>query len=207
MSIFANSAGPVAGAEALSRLRAHWQELRGLRAMPRRGEIVAREIDAALPWVFIAEPVAPGVLRIRHAGRRLADMLRMEPRGMPLCAFLTPGGRAGLRPLLASARVRPAVIEAGLVAGSGIVLPSVPARLLLLPLSEHEGARPDCFIGGLACGRFAPCRPLRFDLQEDALRITPLRDGAAMPRLVASGGKRSADPGMRPALRLVAAQG
>lgn len=206
MSAFADPSDSTGKVEALASLRTHWQELRGARLMPRRGEIGAREIDAALPWVFTAEPVAPGVLRIRHAGRRLSDMLRMEPRGMPLCAFLTPEGRASLRPLVASAQLRPAVIEAGLVAGSGIVLPAVSARLLLLPLSD-QGLRPDCFIGVLTSRLSAPRRPLRFDLAEDALRITPLRSEATMPRLVATGGTRNADPGMRPALRLVVANG
>lgn len=206
MNSFADPSDPAGKVEALASLRTHWQELRGARLLPRRGEIVAREIDAALPWLFTAEPVAPGVLRIRHAGRRLSDMLRMEPRGMPLCAFLAPEGRASLRPLVTAAQLRPAVVEAGLVAGSGIVIPAVPARLLLLPLSD-QGLRPDCFVGVLAAGQPVPRRPLRFDLAEGTVRITPLRSEAAMPRLVASGGTRNADPGMRPALRLVSVNG
>jgi len=189
---------------ALAQLEAHWRALRGPRAMPARGELVAARIEAALPVLFIAEPVAPGVLRLRHAGRKLGEMLRIEPRGMPLCAFFTPEGRAALRALLAAAQERPAILGAGLVAGRGIVAPRVSARLLLLPLADR-GLRPGMFVGAIAATAPAPGRALRFDLDGSPVRVEALRPEAQVPRLVASGGRRRAGP--RPALRLVVAGG
>ncbi|MBW7921372.1 MAG: PAS domain-containing protein [Rubellimicrobium sp.] len=196
---------PDALAPALAALEAHWHGLRGPRLMPARGEIRARDIDPALPCLFLAEPVAPSVLRIRHAGRSFAGVAGMEPRGMPLCAFFTPEGRAALRPLLAEMQERPAILGLDLIAGRGIVAPRVAARLLILPLSD-TGLRPDCFVGVLACPA-AVQRPLRFDIGAGPVRLDPLQAGAARPRLVASGGLRRAGHAPRPALRLVVANG
>lgn len=191
---------------ALARLEAHWQQVRGPRLMPARGGIAAQEIEPILPWVFVAEPVGATVLRIRHAGRRLFDMVRMEPRGMPLCAFFSPQGRAALRPLVGAMLTGPAIIGMGLTAGRGVTRPKVAARLLLLPLSD-DGLQPDRVIGALVSDGPAGQRPLRFDCDGHAARISHLRPASSMPRLVSKGGMRSAGQGQRPALRLVISDG
>lgn len=188
---------------ALDLLEAHWRALRGPRAMPSRGEIVAQAIEPALPFLFIAAPVAPAVLRIRHAGHRFMQMAGMEPRGMPFCAFFTPEGRAALRPALAALQERPALLRMGLVAGRGIVTPRVAARLLILPLSD-TGLRADTFVGALVGAGQADRRPLRFDIDSGPMQIEQLRPAGLMPRLVAAGGRRR--PGAEhPGLRLVVA--
>ncbi len=190
---------------ALSVIEAHWRAICGPRVMPSRGEVVASEIEAALPYLFIVEPVAPSVLRIRHAGRRFVEMTGMEPRGMPLCAFFSPEGRAVLRPILGAMQARPARLRMGLVAGRGIVAPRVAARMLMLPLSDN-GLRPDRFLGALVSDTCGERRPLRFDMDGGPVEFEQLRPAGFVPRVVASGGRRHARGDFaRPELRLVVA--
>lgn len=81
-----------AGGPLLHDLEAHWRAVRGGRALPARSDLDPAALDAVLPWAFVAERVAPGVARLRVAGRKLTELLGMEARGMPLCAFFSPRG-------------------------------------------------------------------------------------------------------------------
>ncbi len=193
----------------LGLLESVWRGARGSRAMPSRPEIDAAAIEPVLPWVFTAEAVAPGVLRLRIAGQRFTELLRMEPRGMPLCALFTPEGRAALAPLVEQVLTQPALVEMPLRSSRGLMRPRLTGRLLILPLTRGgrgAGRLPDMVIGALVCDRAPGALPVRFDPGEGPVRIETLTAGPNRPCLaVESAVRRHLRPAHPPpALRLVA---
>ena len=58
-----------------------------------RADIDPRGIEPLISSAFIAERIAPGVVRLRVAGMHLNDLMGMEVRGMPLTTFIAPSDR------------------------------------------------------------------------------------------------------------------
>lgn len=125
---------------ALSTLRAYWEALREGDALPRRSRIDPRGIDNALDIAFIAERIAPGIARLRLAGRQIEDQMGIDVRGMPLSALIAPPARAGFAATLEQVFARPAVAELALAAEPGAQPPQRTGRMLLLPLAAEDGA-------------------------------------------------------------------
>jgi hypothetical protein len=196
------------GQSLLAGLETYWRSLiRGGR-LPQRTDIDPGGIDDALPWCFVAEKVAPQVVRLRVAGHRLTDALGMEPRGMPLCSFFSPEARAVLGPLVDRTFAAPAVTELPLISARRLVRRGQTARLLMLPLCDHAGSV-NRMIGALVCDGPPGQGAARFDIAPGAaLRCDPVVLTAAPPRLAAVGGGHGTGPGVaRPALRLVVSNG
>lgn len=191
------------GQSLLVMLEAYWRSLIHAGRLPQRVEIDPGNIDAALPWCFVAERVAPQVARLRVAGHRLTDALGMEPRGMPLCSFFSPEARDLLGPLLAQTFDTPAVTELSLQSARRLVRPRYTGRLLLLPLSDHAGTV-NRLIGALVCDGLTSRTPARFDITGDLRRCDPVILTPQVPRLAAVGAGQATGPAVaRPALRLV----
>lgn len=202
------------GRSLLAELESYWRDLRGARALPARTDVNPAAIDAILPFAFVAERVAPQVARLRVAGSRLNDLLGMEARGMPLCAFFGPESRAAIGPMLARLFDDPAIVEIPVEGSRGLFRGRVTGRLILLPLTDGHG-QVSRAIGAFLCDGVAGRSALRLDLAEDgAIRIepvglpVPLRVPA--PRLAAVGADaptRAGPDAARPALRLVVNNG
>lgn len=190
-----------AGGSLLAGLEAHWRAIRGARALPARSDLDPGALDAVLPWAFVAERVAPGVARLRVAGQKLTGLLGMEARGMPLCAFFSPEGRAVLCPLVERVFDGPAIVGVPVVSARRLARPRLTGRMILLPLGDGDG-RATRAIGALLCDGAPGRMPARFGIGGGEIRCEALAPPA--PRLAVNGGAAAKRPdASRPALRLV----
>ena len=155
-------------------MRAYWQELRQGRAVPARSDIQPHGIHRALDYAFILERIAPGAARFRLAGRHLIDLMGMEVRGMPLCAFLNPASRGRLSDVLESVFKAPQIAELRLHAAPDYARPELTALMLLLPLRSDLGDVTRA-LGCLIAEGETGFAPRRFDLVED--RVLPIIEG------------------------------
>jgi hypothetical protein len=190
----------------LAELERYWRSLRPAGALPARSDVNPARIDAALPHAFILERVAPRVGRLRVAGRALCDLLGMEARGMPICAFFRPEAQEDVRAQLARVFDGPALVEMPLVGQRRRWLAPFAARLLLLPLAGPDG-RATRALGALVTEDAAARTPVRFVLAADRpLRIEPLLPAGRPHLALLPGGRahpRAGRPRPRPHLRLV----
>jgi hypothetical protein len=129
-------------------LFAHWNERRGGRALPERGDIEPAAIRAALGDVFILG-VAPGEdPRFRVAGTRVCALFGRELRGEGFVALWDAGHQAAMQHLLATVGEE----EIGVVCGARAITPegfSCNLELLVLPL-RHRGLSGQRMLGALA---------------------------------------------------------
>ena len=123
----------------LDRLEDYWRELRGSAQLPARADIDPVRIDTILPHCFIAERVAPTVLRLRVAGSRLGDVLGMDVRGMPLSALFDPAGRTTLAAHVDRVFDGPRIFEMSVTIPRSFGRAALPGRLLMLPLLDGSG--------------------------------------------------------------------
>ncbi|WP_322892518.1 MULTISPECIES: PAS domain-containing protein [unclassified Yoonia] len=190
---------PGADCPILRSLEAYWQSLRHARRIPARNDIAPDQIDAALPYAFVLQRVAPGVARMRVAGQRIHDLLRMDARGMPVSILFAPGSRDALSDLVETAFVRPAIIAADLIAPAQLFHPALAGRIMLLPLRDDQG-KTSRVLGALVTKPVTGNAPRRFDLAPGrTLRIDSLAIG-----LVSSQPSPQQKPdAIRPALRLI----
>lgn len=175
-------------------IETYWQSLRHAQAIPARVDVAAHRIDAALPHAFILQRVAPYVARFRVAGQKLHDLMKLDPRGMPISALFGQDNRAELQALIEAAFVRPAIVAVPLVAPAQLFRGPVTARMLLMPLRDARG-QTSRVLGALVADGVVGHRPRRFDLAPDAAaQVLPLDTSAA---------KATGLGVARPALRLV----
>ncbi|WP_134725847.1 PAS domain-containing protein [Paracoccus luteus] len=166
---------PVRPARIVAEMRDYWQSLRVGRAIPGRADVEPRGLRRTLDFAFILERVAPGAARFRLAGRHLVDLMGMEVRGMPLCAFVAPSSRGRLSDVLETVFKGPQIVEMTLSADAGYGRPALAGRMLLLPLRSDLGdvtRALGCLVTEGEVGR----APRRFDLTAETL--TPVIEGA-----------------------------
>lgn len=174
----------------LGGLRGYWEGLRQGRAIPSRGDVEPRGIRRALDYAFILERIAPGAARFRLAGRHLIDLMGMEVRGMPLCAFLNTSSRGRLSDVLESVFRGPQIAEMVLESPASYGRPAMSGRMLLMPLRSDLGDVTRA-LGCLVCEGVVGESPRRFDLISDqefpvipgakVLEPSPSRAGFAEP--------------------------
>jgi hypothetical protein len=192
--------GDVAAQPELSCLIRAWSALAAGGLPPRRAEIDPRGIEPALPDAFIAERIAPGLARFRLAGHRLAELMGMELRGLPLSALIEPDHRDAFRRLVAAVFERPAILSATVAAGWGLGRPALAGALVLLPLRDEAGAVTR-LLGGLAAQGSPGRAPRRFRLDDPRLEALPLAAAAGAVRGAAVAAAPPAAPPTRPAPR------
>ncbi len=159
----------------LAKIERHWQEQRLDGGIPRRRQIAPDALDDALPWSFVLHQVAPGVGRIRVAGQKLHEILRMDPRGMPLSAFFDGEDRSSLAVHLEAAFADPAIVALPLRAPATILRKEINAQLLLLPLADEAGEVTRILGGLIADGPLgARNRRLRID-DKQPIRVEQVR--------------------------------
>lgn len=153
----------------LAQVEGYWQALREGGDIPRRSQLDPRGIESALEHAFIIERIAPGVARIRLAGRHLNDLMGMEVRGMPMTAFFAPDARKEVSMRLEEMFQTPGILTCGITGERGIGKPVLEGRLLLLPLKSDLGdisRALGCLVTGPDIGR----TPRRFDISAPHLR-------------------------------------
>lgn len=156
-------------------LRAHWDSLRDGKAIPARTEVQPQNIRRALDYAFILERTAPGAARFRLAGRHLIDLMGMEVRGMPICAFFNPAARGHVSDLLETVFAGPQILQLTLDAPGDYGRPPLTGHMLVLPLRSDLGdvtRALGCLIAEGETGR----APRRFDL--DGYEVQPVIPGA-----------------------------
>jgi hypothetical protein len=190
----------------LRAFRAHWEACRNGHDVPNRSDIDPRRIAPLLANAFIAERIAPGVVRLRVAGMKLGDLMGMDVRGMPLCSFIAPADRAAFALHLVDLFDRPASLRLALKGGPGPGRPAAPlsGTMLLLPLRSDLGdvsRALGCLV--VTQGRIGPAAR-RFNIEN--AQVMPLSGSAHRPPFSVIEGARTA-PKMaarpRPHLRLV----
>jgi hypothetical protein len=149
-------------------LFAHWNERRGMRALPERGEIEPAAIRAALGDTFILGAEPGEDLRFRLAGTRVCALFGRELKDETFTALWDAGHHLAIRRLLAAVTEE----EIGAVAGARARTPegfSCELELLLLPL-RHRGRSGRRMLGALA--------PLAVPVWLGASRLEPLSLGS-----------------------------
>jgi hypothetical protein len=129
-------------------LYAYWNERRGTRAAPERGEIEPGAIRSALGDSFIlcADPVVEHAFRL--AGTRVCSLFGHEMKGNAFVTLWEERDRDAVSDLLAIVANEIAGIVAG-VAGATAEGYALDLELLLLPL-RHRGSSRERQIGVLA---------------------------------------------------------
>ncbi len=124
---------------ALTELEQYWSYLPRTRGIPLRKDVDPVAMGALLEDSFILERVAPGVARIRVAGRNIAKLVGVEPRGLPLTAVLLSGARAAMVYYIEAAFNGPSIVEMPLESPRAVGQPQLQGRILLLPLRDDHG--------------------------------------------------------------------
>ncbi len=124
---------------ATSELETYWSSLPRRRGVPMRKDVDPVKMGNLLEDSFILERVAPGVARIRVAGRNIAKLVGVEPRGLPLTAMLLPDARAAMVNYIEAAFNGPSIVELPLEAPRAVGQPKLQGKILLLPLlDDHD---------------------------------------------------------------------
>lgn len=197
---------------ATTELEAYWSSLPKMRGIPARKDVDPSKMAGLLEDSFILERVAPGVARIRVAGRSVGKLLDMEPRGLPLTAAILPSSRMDMGRHIESAFMGPSIVEIPLMSPRAVGQPPLQGKILLLPLRDDFN-RVSRLLGVLVMSGRRGLGGRRFDIDTSiAPRIDPIvglhaiapNEAAPMPRvrpsLRAPETKKAQD---RPALRLV----
>ncbi|MBQ2263323.1 MAG: PAS domain-containing protein [Loktanella sp.] len=192
------TARPGADCPILHNLESYWQSLRHATHLPARSAIAPNRIDAALPYAFILQRVAPGVARMRVAGQHIHDLLRMDARGMPVSILFAPDSRDRLCDLVETAFTQPAIVAASLISPAQTFRPALTGTILLLPMRDDRG-QISRVLGALVTAEPTGHLPRRFDMAKVPVRI----DNLAIT-LASSGTAPMRKPdAARPALRLI----
>lgn len=191
----------------LNAVRAYWEALREGELVPARAQVDPRGIASALDIAFLVERIAPGLARLRIAGRELNELMCMEVRGMPLSALIMPESRDSFAATLEKVFATPARAELALRAPSRLGHSALDGRMLLLPLRDDSGQVTRA-LGALALQGRLGSTTRRLDVLRS--EVTPLQAPAADPsvRLAETGFAEppagfEAPPRKRPSLRLV----
>ncbi len=186
----------------IQQVRAYWEALRTIGALPSRDLLDPRGMVDVLEKVFLIEQIAPGHARFRLAGTQLHDLLGMDLRGMPLSALLDPSSRPRLSNGLDALFESPTVLDLWLQAERGLAREALTARMVLLPLAEAKGeAR--LALGCLAIDGAIGRAPRRFSIT--GMVTEPLVDGSK-PAPTASQPLPATCPQKAPVLRLVSSR-
>ncbi|MBM3603424.1 MAG: PAS domain-containing protein [Alphaproteobacteria bacterium] len=150
----------------LREMRSYWDSIRNGRAVPARSDVDPRGISRTLDYAFILERIAPGAGRIRLAGRHLIDLMGMEVRGMPICAFLATSSRGRFSDVLESVFKAPQIAQLNLYARPEYARPELTGQMLLLPLRSDLGDVTRA-LGCLVAEGDPGIAPRRFELTAD----------------------------------------
>ncbi|HCP80607.1 MAG TPA: PAS domain-containing protein [Octadecabacter sp.] len=124
---------------ALKELENYWAALPRSNGVPHRKHVDPIAMGALLEDSFILERVAPGVARIRVAGRNITKLIGVEPRGLPLTAIMLPEARPDIAKYLEQVFMTPSIVEIPLIGPRAVGQPKLHGKILLLPLRDDHG--------------------------------------------------------------------
>jgi hypothetical protein len=127
-----------AAASVISRVCAYWSGLRENGAIPKRSDIDASALGAALPHVFLAELITPRMAKLRICGHQIEDLQGLDMRGMPVAALFMSEARGQLAEALAQVALG-ARVTLSLKSAGRMGQPEMTATLALLPLVDPAG--------------------------------------------------------------------
>ena len=127
---------PRIGRQLAAEVHSYWASLKGDRSAPLRTELNPCALDAALPWLLVAERIAPGHARLRVAGSMLSNLLGMEVRGMPGTIFIEPESRRAFMDTVERVFTTAAVAEVSLTSEASYGRPKLGGNLTLWPLAS-----------------------------------------------------------------------
>ena len=184
-------------------LEADWRQMCSGQIVPAHAQLDPHALHNALPHAFLLQRTAPGAVRIRVAGQRLHDLLRMDPRGMSFGSFFTENAQDTVMDIVETAFDGPALVGLPLTASRGLGRKPMQAELLLLPMMDAAG-QVTRMMGALVAAGPLNYRAYRFDIANDAvLRHDRLNLPFAERRNI----RGRSVPGEKPALRLVVNNG
>ena len=194
---------PEAERAVLRLLEEDWRQICSGDVVPAHAQLDPHALHDALPHAFLLHRTAPGAVRIRVAGQRLHDLLRMDPRGMSFGSFFTAAARDTVMDIVDTAFDGPAIVGLPLTAARGLGRKPMPAELLLLPMMDAQG-QVTRMMGALVAAGPLNSRTYRFDIAGDAV----LRhDSLNLPFAERRGPRARPVPAERPKLRLVVDNG
>lgn len=155
----------------------YWDKLRDGAALPYRMDVDPSRMGDALPYVFLLEYLAPGIARLRIAGRHLHDVMGRNVAGSPITSFCAPGARAEMLPLLDAVFDGPSCLSLDLLAERA-GKPAKAAEILILPMADRMG-KVTRALGCLVARGPIEFTPYRFSIQD--ARLTPLAKPVEVP--------------------------
>ncbi|GGH17979.1 PAS domain-containing protein [Cribrihabitans marinus] len=171
---------------------AYWTAMGGPGAIPRRSDLDPRGLGNILDQTLLLERIAPGLARVRLAGRVLHGLAGMDLRGMPMTALFDARSRAGFSDVLRSVFDGPGSAHLSLAVGAARCGDRQSAGMALLPLRDNAGAVSRALGVLVVDGDRDALPPCRLTITG-----TQITDLAARPEV---------DPSRRRSLRLVAAR-
>jgi hypothetical protein len=194
---------PEAERAVLKLLEDDWRQICSGEIVPSHAQLDPHALHNALPHAFLLHRTAPGAVRIRVAGQRLHDLLRMDPRGMSFGSFFSAAARDTVMDIVDTAFDGPAIVGLPMTASRGLGRKPMQAELLLLPMMDAQG-QVTRMMGALVAAGPLSNRPYRFDIASDAV----LRhDTLNLPFVERRGIRARPIPTDKPSLRLVVDNG
>jgi hypothetical protein len=157
-------------------VRSYWETLRVNGSVPDRAALDPRRLGSVLDRLFLAERIGKGLVQVRIAGSALAEIARLDLRGLPLSCLFAPEARPELAEVIEAVCTEERVAELDLASDRG--KGQTVARLLLLPLIDGPDRR---LVLGCLGSDEAPPRPKFRILRRVEERLFSARP-AAEPR-------------------------
>jgi len=172
-----------------------WEDMPRVNGLPLRADLDPLALGPLIQDCFIATRIAPGMARLRVAGRNLGRYTGTEARGLPLSVLFDNADRVELMRCLEMCFAEPALLDLPVEAATGLGKPPLGERLMLLPMRDGMGHVTKALGGLFVSGRVGRgVRRFRFDA------ALPKRK---LPISAAAAAAESRRTGGRPALRLV----
>lgn len=123
----------------LREVESYWEALRDGRLVPERADMDPRGFSGALSHSFLLEKIAPGLARIRLAGRHLSDLMGIDVQGMPFTTLFLPEARPAMIETMSAVFDEPGIARLKLSSSGGVGREALEAQLILLPLRDDLG--------------------------------------------------------------------
>lgn len=131
------------------RLFEYWNERRGSRAAPERGELEPGAVRQLLADSFMVAVDTAAGHPLRLAGTRMCALFCREIKGVPFQGLFAPDSRDEIHDLIGIVAHELTPVVAGVTGQAGDDLPAADLELLLLPL-YHRGHSDARLLGILA---------------------------------------------------------
>ncbi len=158
---------------ALQELETYWRSLPRTCGIPNRKDVDPLALGPLLEDSFILERVAPGVARIRVAGRSIGKLIGLEPRGLPMTSLVATESRSAISTYLEKAFSGPNLVELSLVSPRAVGQPKLQGKILFLPLLDDD-RKVSRVLGILAMSGRRGIGTRRLSVVDETPRVEPI---------------------------------